>query len=143
MLVDFDFLVVRTRRPLRTDRGERLAGTLVLRKVAGGGVTERGVSMAMERNGVVFYDPTEKNEDHPAFKALKSVSLGDVRFPFGFFLIERNGERYVLPGTKDDLLKALLTAFPDYPTQSFSGGCGSIWDMCTGGCGDIGITFTI
>jgi hypothetical protein len=89
--------------------------------------------MAMERNGVVFFDPTAKNDDHPAFKALKAVSLGDVRFPFGFFLIERNGERYVLPGTKDDLLKALLTAFPDYPTQSFSGGCGSIWDICPAG----------
>ncbi|MGA8657501.1 MAG: hypothetical protein WB586_15245 [Chthoniobacterales bacterium] len=59
--------------------------------------------MAMERNGVVFFDPAAKNDDHPTFKALKAVSLGDVWFPFGFFLIERNGERYVLPGTKDDL----------------------------------------
>ena len=47
--------------------------------------------MAMERNGVVFFDPAAKNDDHPTFKALKAVSLGDVWFPFGFFLIEGMG----------------------------------------------------
>jgi hypothetical protein len=45
--------------------------------------------MAMERNGIVFFDLTEKYDDHPAFKALKEVSLGDVRFPFGFFWSRR------------------------------------------------------
>ena len=43
--------------------------------------------MAVERNGVVFFNSDEKYPDHPAFKALEGVSLGDVRFPFGFFLV--------------------------------------------------------
>jgi hypothetical protein len=70
-------------------------------RARGGG--RKGGVMAMERNGVVFFDPTAKNDDHPAFKALKAVSLGDVRFPFGFFLIETLSVRSVslLPASKN------------------------------------------
>jgi hypothetical protein len=41
--------------------------------------------MSIERNDLVFFDLDEKDSNHPAFKALEGVSLGDVRFPFGFF----------------------------------------------------------
>jgi hypothetical protein len=99
--------------------------------------------MVMERNGIVFFGLTEKYDDHPAFKALKEVSLGDVRFPFGFFLVEEDGKKHVLPGTKDDLLKRLLTVFPDYPTQSLTGICtvSAFQEGCEGGCGEMGVTF--
>jgi hypothetical protein len=99
--------------------------------------------MAIERNGIVFFDLDEKDYNHPAFKALQGVSLGDVRFPFGFFLHEENGKKYVLPGTKDDLLKRLRTVFPDYPAQSLTGSCtaSAFQERCEGGCGQMGVEF--
>jgi hypothetical protein len=100
--------------------------------------------MAMERNGIVFFNLTEKYDDHPAFKALKQVSLGDVRFPFGFFLVEEDGKKHVIPGTKEDLVKRLLIAFPDYPTPSLTTpncSVNAFEDGCEGGCEELGITF--
>jgi hypothetical protein len=48
----------------------------------------------IERNGVSIFDMNEKNEDHRAFKELRKVSLGDVRFPFGFFLVDEGISKY-------------------------------------------------
>jgi hypothetical protein len=39
-------------------------------------------------NGVTIFEPGENDAGSPASKELSKVSLGDVRFPFGFFLVE-------------------------------------------------------
>lgn len=71
--------------------------------------------MPVERNGIVFFELDEKWDDHPSCKELREVSLGDVRFPSGFFIVEENGKKFILPATKEDLLKTMRTAFRDYP----------------------------
>jgi hypothetical protein len=51
---------------------------------------------------VQFFEPDKDYSDHPAFKALSGVSLGDVWFPFGFFLAkDEEGKTFVLPGTEE------------------------------------------
>jgi hypothetical protein len=95
--------------------------------------------MATTRNGVTFLDMNENWSEYPACKALKDVSLGDVRFPFGFFIVEENGKKQVIPGTKEDLLKTLRSAFSDYPTGSVAFSClPDVFDRnrCKGGCRD-------
>jgi hypothetical protein len=77
--------------------------------------------MILERNGIVIFSSVKGYEDHPAVRALKGVSLGDVRFPFGFFLVENNGKKVVLPATEEDRRKRLLTAFPDIPPEVMGG----------------------
>jgi hypothetical protein len=69
--------------------------------------------MSKDYNGVTFFEPNEKDMDHPAFKQLRKVSLGDVLFPFGFFLVEDGGKTVVIPGTEQDHRKTMLKAFPD------------------------------
>jgi hypothetical protein len=93
--------------------------------------------MSIKHNGVVFFELNENYDDYPACKVLEEVSLGDVRFPFGFFVVEENGKKSVLPGTKDDLLKTLLAAFPNYPAESLRISClPDVFDnnKCKGGC---------
>ncbi|WP_156750388.1 hypothetical protein [Mycobacterium sp. 852013-50091_SCH5140682] len=87
-----------------------------------------------ERNGVVFF-PRGSRADYPnhlAFTLLASVSLGDVRFPFGFFIEEQNGKRFVRPGTEDERTQLLLKAFPDAAPEMLSS------DRCLHGGSDGG-----
>ena len=93
--------------------------------------------MSKECNGVTFFELNEKDKDHRAFKELSKVSLGDVRFPFGFFLVEDGGKTVVIPGTEEDRRKTLLKAFPDINPETFSQGChpNSSGNGCHGGCG--------
>jgi hypothetical protein len=92
--------------------------------------------MIMERNGVTFFEDKQDYADHPAFKALSKVSLGDVRFPFGFFLVEEGGKTVVIPGTEEDHRKTLLRAFPDIDPKTLTHGrCIEAPGLrCTGGC---------
>jgi hypothetical protein len=87
---------------------------------------------------VTFFQSKEDYRDHPAFKALSAVSLGDVRFPFGFFLVEEGGKTFVVPGTQEDHRKMLLKAFPDIDPKAFTQGAGCTPDSsglgCHGGC---------
>ena len=93
--------------------------------------------MIKERNGVTFFESKEDYADHPAFKALKAVSLGDVRFPFGFFLVKEGGKSHVVPGTQEDHRRMLRRAFPHIdPLALESGPCtpDSSGPGCHGGC---------
>jgi hypothetical protein len=76
-----------------------------------------------EKNGVTFFPRGGDYRDHPAFVALRSVSLGDVRFPWGFFLVHENGKTYVSPATEQDHRRVLLQAFPDLPEEALSQSC--------------------
>src|ERR1700752_3440295 len=80
---------------------------------------QRRTVMIKERNGVTFFESKDDYADHPAFKALSTVSLGDVRFPFGFFLVEEEGKTFVVPGTQEDHRKTLVKVFPDIDPKSF------------------------
>jgi len=77
-----------------------------------------------EKNGVTFFPRGGDYKDHPAFVALRSVSLGDVRFPWGFFLVNEGGKAYVLPATEQDHRRVLLQAFPDLPEEALGQSCG-------------------
>src|SRR5437763_14204987 len=100
--------------------------------------------MAMERNGVIFMtDDEAKDPSNPANKAVSEVKLGDVKFPFGFFIREANGKKFVVPATYQDKMKVLRMAFPDIqedpddPIQT-----GSCFDpdslgRCRGTCGKL------
>jgi len=95
--------------------------------------------MIVERNGIVIFTAKERYEDHPAVRALEGVSLGDVRFPFGFFLVEDNGKKVVIPGTAEDRRQRLLTAFPDILPEALAVTCdvhlSSDWnEVCSGAC---------
>jgi hypothetical protein len=70
---------------------------------------------------------------------LSAVSLGDVRFPFGFFLVEEGGKLHVVPATQDDRRKTLLKANPDIRPEAFSESCfPNPYDTeCHGGCGKL------
>jgi hypothetical protein len=90
--------------------------------------------MPINRNGVEFFAT-----DHPAFRLLETVSLGDVHFPFGFFIVEEDGERYVLPATAEQRIDMLSKAFPDKARDSFEDPCrNGPADSCQGECNDIG-----
>src|SRR5215207_693728 len=99
--------------------------------------------MIVERTGITVFTTNEKYDDHPAFKSLEGVSLGDVRFPFGFFLVEENGKKFVVPATVEDRRKRLLTAFPDIHPEALSESCNpSVWhERCEGGCGKLPSTY--
>jgi hypothetical protein len=79
--------------------------------------------MIIERNGVVFFPTDEDYSDHPAFQALKSVSLGDVRLPNGFFLKEEQGKQYVLPATREEREAMILKAFPHTSREALDSFC--------------------
>jgi hypothetical protein len=91
--------------------------------------------MSKEYNGVTFFEPGEKDMNHRAFKELRKVSLGDVRFPFGFFLVEEGGKTVVIPGTEQDRRKTLLKAFPDINPEAAAHPCDIEGDeRCEGDC---------
>jgi hypothetical protein len=72
--------------------------------------------MPIVRNGVTLMTLEEaRDPNNAANKAVAQVNLGDVRFPNGFFIKEKDGKKYVLPATLEDKLKVLRTAFPDSP----------------------------
>jgi len=73
----------------------------------------------------------------PALKDLQKVSLGDVRFPFGFFLVDEGNKTYVIPGTLEDRRETLRKAFPNIHPLSVFAGCfpNSDGPGCHGGCG--------
>ncbi len=72
--------------------------------------------MAIIRNGVTLLTLEEaRDPNDPANKTVAQVNLGDVIFPFGFFIKEKGGRKYVVPATLDDKLKVLRTVFPDSP----------------------------
>jgi hypothetical protein len=94
--------------------------------------------MSINRNGIEFFTPDEDASDHPAFRLLDTVTLGDVRFPFGFFIVEEDGEKFVLPATAEQRINMLSKAFPDQPRSSWENACRSgVGSSCKGEC-DIG-----
>jgi hypothetical protein len=85
--------------------------------------------MPIVRNGVTLMTLEEaRDPNNPANKAVAQVNLGDVRFPNGFFIKEKDGKKYVLPATLEDKLKVLRTAFPDAPDPG---------NFQTGSCSDV------
>lgn len=91
--------------------------------------------MAEERNGVIVFAAEEDFSAHPAVEALSTVSLGDVRFPFGFFLVDGdNGKRHVVPATEDDRMKVLLRAYSEISQVALRSACSHSRQGCDGGC---------
>ena len=91
----------------------------------------------IERYGVTFFEPDKNHDDHRAMKDLAKVSLGDVKFPFGFRLVDEDGKTVVIPATEDERKSVLRQAFPDLAPElrSFLG-CtpNSSGPGCHGGC---------
>jgi hypothetical protein len=54
---------------------------------------------------------------------VSKVSLGDVRFPSGYFLVDQDGKTFVLPASEGDRRKMILTAFPDTPEEVLAPSC--------------------
>ncbi|KJC38980.1 hypothetical protein UP09_24010 [Bradyrhizobium sp. LTSP885] len=78
--------------------------------------------MAFVRNGITFMTAAEaRDPNNAAAKALSGVNLGDVRFPYGFFVRDDKGKKYVEPATWADKLRILRMAFPDFPDNPSSG----------------------
>ena len=76
--------------------------------------------MPIVRNGVTLLTLEEaRDPNNSANKAVSAVNLGDVIFPHGFFIKEKDGKKYVLPATPEDKLKVLRTAFPDSDPGTF------------------------
>ena len=91
--------------------------------------------MPITRNGVEFFATDEDAADHPATRLLATVSLGDVHFPYGFFIREEDGKPFVLPATEEQWLDMLGKAFPERARDSWENRCrtGS-GGRCTGRC---------
>ena len=94
------------------------------------------MAVITERNGLLVFPRGEDHSAHPAVKALKSVSLGDVRFPHGFFLVEADGQWYVTPASEDDRLTRLRKGFPDLSEDLLRRLCqaASGFGSCKGDC---------
>jgi hypothetical protein len=96
--------------------------------------------MPIVRNGVTFLTLEEaRDPNNSANKAVAQVNLGDVIFPFGFFIKEKDGKKFVVPATLEHKLKVLRTAFPDSPKDPGSFQTGSCSDVdslgnCRGVC---------
>ncbi|OCB59069.1 hypothetical protein A5722_06100 [Mycobacterium vulneris] len=88
-----------------------------------------------ELNGVAVFEAGEDSPDHPAFRELNTVSLGDVRFPYGFFIVDESGERYVRPATEAERVELLRKVFPDGPSESVLSS--NLCYIKDGGCGDL------
>jgi len=67
--------------------------------------------MSKEYNGVTFFAPGEKETDHPAFQKLSKVSLGDVRFPFGFFWSKTVARRWSFPQHSKTIARRCVRRF--------------------------------
>ena len=89
-----------------------------------------------ETNGLYLFPPGEDFSEHPVFRALKSVSLGDVRFPYGFFVKQDDGGKYVVPATPEERASILFNAFPDMtPEELRWQGCHQVsGNRCQGSC---------
>jgi hypothetical protein len=94
--------------------------------------------MPIIRNGVTFLTFEEaRDPNNSASKAVAQVNLGDVIFPSGFFIKEKDGKKFVLPATPEDKLKVLRTAFPDSTKDLASFQDGSCMDTDSlGNCGN-------
>src|SRR5215471_18852957 len=90
--------------------------------------------MIIERNGVVFFSDKEDYKDHAAYKELSKVSLGDVRFPSGFFLVDEDGKTFVVPASAEDRRQMILKAFPDAPEAALTSLCYERDGHCIEGC---------
>jgi len=88
----------------------------------------------IERNGVVFFSDAEEYKDHPVGRILSKVSLGDVKRPSGFFLVEEGGKQYVIPASEEDRRRMILKAFPDMPEEALRAFCVLGFGGCTGNC---------
>lgn len=90
--------------------------------------------MMIERNGVVFFSDDHDYKNHAAYKELNKVSLGDVKFPSGFFLVDDGGKTFVVPATEDDRRMMILKAFPDTPEDAILSFCVVYDGGCRGNC---------
>jgi len=91
----------------------------------------------IERYGVTFFEHGKNHDDHRAMKDLAKVSLGDVKFPFGFKLVDEGGKTVVIPATEDERKNVLRQAFPDLGFErGFFPHCNpdSSGPGCHGGC---------
>jgi hypothetical protein len=95
--------------------------------------------MVVERNGILFFPTDEDFSGHPAFEALQTVSLGDVRFPFGFYLVDEDGQRHVVPATEEARAKVLRKAFPEICAEVLAVRCfpNSSGPGCSGDCSSL------
>ena len=70
--------------------------------------------MGKEIDGLfVFSDRDMQEKDHPAIQALKNVSLGDVKFPYGFRLATEDGKTIVWPLERQDYLDFMYRVNPN------------------------------
>ena len=88
----------------------------------------------IEQNGVVFFSDDKDYKNHAAYRELSKVSLGDVKFPTGFFLVEEDGKTFVVPASEEDRRKMILKAFPDTPEEAIRSACGMRNGRCSGSC---------
>ncbi|MGO8189393.1 hypothetical protein [Rhizobium leguminosarum] len=79
--------------------------------------------MPREINGYFVFDMGEKAPDHPAILALQGISLGDVRMPYGFELMEENGKKYVVPLTQEQWEHILKAVNPDFDHHTMPNFC--------------------
>lgn len=91
-----------------------------------------------EINGVhVFDDEDLKSKTHPALKALSNLSFGDVFFPYGFSLAQKDGKTRISPNSAEDYLAELEILNADGPVAS------RCYDdspnTCKGLCSDFGL----
>jgi hypothetical protein len=80
----------------------------------------RELTMPIVRNDVTFLTFEEaRDPNNSANKAVAQVNLGDVIFPFGFFIKEKDGKKVVVPATLEHKMKVLRTAFPEKDLAGF------------------------
>src|SRR5262245_29422666 len=97
-------------------------------------VNSGGSVMIIKRNGVVFFSENQDYKDHACYKKLSKVSLGDVKFPTGFFLVDEGGKTVVVPASEEDRRKMILKAFPDMPDDAIRAFCSTGDVGCRGNC---------
>jgi hypothetical protein len=90
--------------------------------------------MMIEQNGVVFFSDDKDYKNHAAYRELSKVSLGDVKFPTGFFLVEEDGKTFVVPASEEDRRKMILKAFPDTSEEAIRSFCVLYEGGCRGNC---------
>jgi hypothetical protein len=90
--------------------------------------------MIIERNGVVFFSEDQDYKNHAAYRELSKVSLGDVKLPSGFFLVDEDGKTVVVPASEEDRRKMILKAFPDTSEEAIRTFCIVDGGRCRGDC---------
>lgn len=91
------------------------------------------MEMVTERNGLLVFPRGEDHSAHPAVRKLNGFSLGDVRFPHGFFLVEEDGA-YILPASAEDRIQRLQKAFPELTADALGQLCRHHHPGCAGEC---------